>query len=76
MALKPTVTDYLLKNAEEQIGMLREELAPLEDGSMHTASKEAGQIEWTDTTADRAAYLKSAIATYEGIISRLKGDQR
>ena len=63
---------WYLEHCREQIELLREMLDPLESGFLQIGSRQPGQVEWIDVTADRIAFLKRAIRINEGVVERLE----
>jgi len=62
------LTGYARKIEEEDLPRLRQSLAPLESGRSRLGSRGENDTEWRDVTAEHAAILRRAIATYEAIL--------
>jgi hypothetical protein len=56
---------------EAEIAELRDDLAPLEAGTLRLQSR-TGSGPWIDTTTERIAELKKSIALYERILAHVR----
>jgi hypothetical protein len=59
------------KGVEADIARIKNDLAPLEEGSMKIGSREYGG-EWRDVTSETIAHYKRSIETYEAILKDVK----
>jgi hypothetical protein len=57
----------------QEIDRLRQQLKPLESGTVQTEHRRVGTL-WIDVTADKIALLKNGIAQYEASIARIERD--
>ena len=57
----------------QEIEKLRQQLKPLENGTVQTEPRRVGTL-WIDVTAEQIALLKNGIAQYETSIARIQRD--
>ena len=69
----PDLREAMIAAHRQEIEKLRQQLEPLENGTVQTEHRQVG-ILWIDITAEQIALLKDGIAQYEASIARIERD--
>ena len=62
------------KTLSERLALHRNRLSTLESGELRVGEQTVGDRSWHDVTAREVAKLKSTIAEFEGLVTRIDKD--